>query len=151
MGDGKLVKTFTENIKNASKTYTAIVKTKNVDKLQVKYTSNGKIAFNGVNNKITNISKDEFKVELTILENFAKSCKKYEISIGHGELPGDYSDGIKLNINIDGTENKCTLGGNDEDPIERVATISRVSDTEDIKDDVLNMEIDSKEQDKKFI
>ena len=149
MGDGKLVKTFTENIKNASKTYTAIVKTKNVDKLQVKYTSNGKIAFNGVNNKITNISKDEFKVELTILENFAKSCKKYEISIGHGELPGDYSDGIKLNINIDGTENKCTLGGNDEDPIERVATISRVSDTEDIKDDVLNMEIDSKEQDKK--
>ena len=149
MGDGKLVKTFTENIKNASKTYTAIVKTKNVDKLQVKYTSNGKIAFNGVNNKITNISKDEFKVELTILENFAKSCKKYEISIGHGELPGDYSDGIKLNINIDGTENKCTLGGNDEDPIERVATISRVSYTEDIKDDVLNMEIDSKEQDKK--
>ena len=32
MGDGKLVKTFSENIKNESKTYTAIVKTKNVDK-----------------------------------------------------------------------------------------------------------------------
>ena len=149
MGDGKLVKTFTENIKNESKTYTAIVKTKNVDKLQVKYTSNGKIAFNGVNNKITQTSKDEFKVELTILENFAKSCKQYEISIGHGELPGDYSDGIKLNINIDGTTNLCTPGGNDEDPIERVATISRVSDTEAIAEDVLNMEIDSKEQNKK--
>lgn len=149
MGDGKLVKTFTENIKNESKTYTAIVKTKNVDKLQVKYTSNGKIAFNGVNNKITQTSKDEFKVELTILENFAKSCKQYEISIGHGELPGDYSDGIKLNINIDGTTNLCTPGGNDEDLIERVATISRVSDTEAIAEDVLNMEIDSKEQNKK--
>lgn len=150
MGDGKLVKTFTENIKNESKTYTAIVKTKNVDKLQVKYTSNGKIAFNGVNNKITQTSKDEFKVELTILENFAKSCKQYEISIGHGELPGDYSDGIKLNININGTKNICGADpGNTEDPIEKVATILRVSDTEDIKKDVLNMEIDSKKQDKK--
>ena len=150
MGDGKLVKNFTENIKNESKTYTAIVKTKNVDKLQVKYTSNGKIALTGVNKKITKISDDDFKVELTILENFAKSCKRYEISIGHGDIPGDYSDGIKLNINIDGTENLCTPEDGEDTPIERVATISRVSDTESIADDVLNMTIDSKEQDKKI-
>ena len=149
MGDGKLVKTFSENIKNESKTYTAIVKTKNVDKLQIKYTMNGMFNKPGVNSNIIKTAENEFKVTLIVAENFAKSCKKYEISIGHGDIPGDYSDGIKLNINIDGTSNLCTPGGNDEDQIERVATISRVSDTEDIKDDVLNMEIDSKEQDKK--
>ena len=149
MGDGKLVKTFSENIKNESKTYTAIVKTKNVDKLQIKYTMNGMFNKPGVTSNIIKTAENEFKVTLIVAENFAKSCKKYEISIGHGDIPGDYSDGIKLNINIDGTSNLCTPGGNDEDPIERVATISRVSDTESIAEDVLNMTIDSKEQDKK--
>lgn len=149
MGDGNLVKTFTENIENKSKTYTAIVKTKNVDKLQVSYKVNGMYNKPGVKSNIIKLNDNEYKVTIIVDENFAKSCKKFEIMIGHGELPGDYSDGIKLNINIDGTTNLCTPGGNDEDPIERVATISRVSDTEDIKDDVLNMEIDSKEQDKK--
>ena len=149
MGDGKLVKTFTDGIKKEGKTYTAIVKTKNVDKLQIKYTTNGVFNKPGVNTNIIKIGDNEYKVTLIVAENFARSCKKYEISIGHGDIPGDYSDGIKLNINIDGTSNLCTPGGNDEDQIERVATISRVSDTEDIKDDVLNMEIDSKEQDKK--
>lgn len=150
MGDGKLVKTFSENIKNESKTYTAIVKTKNVDKLQIKYTTNGVFNKPGVTSNIIKTAENEFKVTLIVAENFARSCKKYEISIGHGDIPGDYSDGIKLNINIDGTANLCTPGSNDgEAPIERVATISRVSDTEDIKDDVLKMEIDSKEQDKK--
>lgn len=149
MGDGKLVKTFSENIKNESKTYTAIVKTKNVDKLQIKYTMNGMFNKPGVTSNIIKTAENEFKVTLIVAENFARSCKKYEISIGHGDIPGDYSDGIKLNINIDGTTNLCTPGGNDEDPIERVATISRVSDTESIAEDVLNMTIDSKEQDKK--
>lgn len=150
MGDGKLVKAFSENIKNESKTYTVIVKTKNVDKLQIKYTMNGMFNKPGVNSNIIKTAENEFKVTLIVAENFARSRKKYEISIGHGDIPGDYSDGIKLNINIDGTANLCTPGSNDgEAPIERVATISCVSDTEDIKDDVLNMEIDSKEQDKK--
>ena len=117
--------------------------------LQIKYTMNGMFNKPGVTSNIIKTAENEFKVTLIVAENFAKSCKKYEISIGHGDIPGDYSDGIKLNINIDGTSNLCTPGGNDEDPIERVATISRVSDTESIAEDVLNMTIDSKEQDKK--
>lgn len=154
MGDGKLVKTFTDGIKKEGKSYKFKVKTKNVDTIKtysiMEY--NGSKRFNpaDITLNVGGILNNEAEVELIVSANKADSCKKYEIFIGYDGGINSYNDGVKLSIEIDGTKNMCGADpGNTEDPIERVATISRISDTEDIKDDVLKMEIDSKEQDKK--
>ena len=154
MGDEKLVKTFTDGIKKEGKSYKFKVKTKNVDTIKtysiMEY--NGSKRFNpaDITLNVGGILNNEAEVELIVSANKADSCKKYEIFIGYDGGINSYNDGVKLSIEIDGTKNMCGADpGNTEDPIERVATISRISDTEDIKDDVLKMEIDSKEQDKK--
>lgn len=154
MGGEKLVKTFTDGIKKEGKSYKFKIKTKNVDTIKTysKMEYNGSKIFNPVDITLNvgEILNNEAEVELIVSANKADSCKKYEIFIGYDGGIDSYSDGVKLSIDIDGTKNICGADpGNTEDPIERVATISRISDTEDIKDDVLKMEIDSKEQDKK--
>lgn len=154
MGDGNLVKTFTENIKKEGKTYKFKVKTKNLDTIRtysmMEYKGSKRFNPVDITLNVGEILNNEAEVELIVSANKADFCKKFEIFIGYDGGLDSYSDGVKLSIDIDGTKNMCGADpGNTEDPIERVATISRVSDTEDIKDDVLNMEIDSKEQDKK--
>lgn len=154
MGDGNLVKTFTENIKKEGKTYKFKVKTKNIDTIRtysmMEYKGSKRFNPTDITLKVGKVINNEAEVELIVHVNKADFCKKFEIFIGYDGGIDSYSDGVKLSIEIDGTKNMCGADpGNTEDPIERVATISRVSDTEDIKDDVLNMEIDSKKQDKK--
>ncbi|MCI6610447.1 MAG: S-layer homology domain-containing protein [Ezakiella sp.] len=148
--NGSLVKTFSENIKNEIKTYKLNVLTQNVNNIQIRCKANGIYTTSGITSAIKKIDDNKFEVTLVVQENYAKSCKKYEIEIGRGDIPADYSDGIKLNINIDGTENKCTIQDDEDPAYERTTIISRVSDTENISEDVLNMTLDSKKQEKKL-
>lgn len=161
LGDGKVIKTHSEIIEKKGKSYTLNVKTKNISdasQIIVYLAVKGKAFIGQVAKSITKVNDNLYKIELEVPENMAKSCKDYLYKIGYKEKInnfeiGNYSDRVTFSVNINGTTNKCEVNPDDnpgEKPVERKATISRVSDSEAINDDVLNMEVSPDGEKKKI-